>query len=261
MFRKSILRLWFSLVSLAISLAACSSSQLEVTPNSMGESTDILPTQTRQPIDPYPAISNDPAGSTTSDNPVYPAPVASGSAEAVRFSIIPGESQVTYEVGETFLNQGNAFNLAIGTTPQVSGDIFINFTNPQNSTIGTITVDISLFTSDSTRRDSRIRSDFLESEIYPLATFIPTLIEGLPGVGAEDVDYSLRITGDLTIREVTRPVTFGATIRLSGDTLTGTATTTILMSEFGVGPISIAGILTTQDEALLTLSLFAQKNP
>ena len=46
------------------------------------------------------------------------------------------------------------FNLAVGVTKQITGDVTIDYTNPQNSTIGTITIDISQFTSDSNRRDN-----------------------------------------------------------------------------------------------------------
>jgi polyisoprenoid-binding protein YceI len=178
--------------------------------------------------------------------------------QSVTFQIVPGESQVTYEVGETFFNQGNVFNLAVGVTTQVSGDVVVDYSNPQNSTIGPVTVDISQFTSDSNRRDNAIRDRFLESSQYPIATFTPTKIEGLPTSGEEGVDYPVTITGDLQVKETTKEVTFDAVLRLEGDTLTGTATTTILLSEFGVGPISIAGILETQDEAKITISFVAR---
>jgi hypothetical protein len=40
--------------------------------------------------------------------------------------------------------------------------------------------------------------------------------------------------------------------------LVGEATTTILMSDFGVGPISVLGILNTEDEVKLTIELTAR---
>ncbi|MBN2146709.1 MAG: YceI family protein [Anaerolineales bacterium] len=80
-------------------------------------------------------------------------------------------------------------------------------------------------------------------------------------MGEEGVDYALQISGDLTVKEVTQPVTFEATVRLEGDTLSGSATATILMSQFGVGPIDIAGILKTEDEVKLTLMLVARPQP
>jgi hypothetical protein len=45
---------------------------------------------------------------------------------------------------------------------------------------------------------------------------------------------------------------------LEDGTLTGEATTTILMSDFGVGPISILGFIETEDEVILNFNFVAQ---
>ncbi len=193
--------------------------------------------------------------------PVATAPstaVTPKSSGAVTFNIIPEESKVTYEVGETFFNQNNRFNLAVGVTQTLSGSVFGDLSNPPVSSIGPIQVDISKFTSDSNRRDNAIRGDWLESTRFPIATFVSTSIEGLPSSYAEGQDYALKVTGDLTVREVTRSVTFDVITRLNGDTLSGTANTTILLSDFSIGPISIAGILKTEDEAKITLEFVAR---
>lgn len=70
-----------------------------------------------------------------------------------RFAIVPGESEVAYRVGEVFIREGNRFNVAVGITQAVRGDLFIDRANPRRSRIGTITVDIIQFKSDSERRD------------------------------------------------------------------------------------------------------------
>ena len=185
----------------------------------------------------------------------YPAP--EGGIEV--FTIVPGESEVSYEVGETILNQDNRFNVAIGITPEVNGEVFVDRNNPQNSAIGPISVDISQFTSDSARRDSTIRERFLESAIFPNAVFTPQEIQGLPETYPEGDQISFQVSGDLTVRNVTRPVTFDVLFSGEGDTMTGEATTVILLSDFEVGPISIAGILNTEDEVKLTFRFVARK--
>ena len=185
----------------------------------------------------------------------YPAP--EGGIEV--FTIVPGESEVSYEVGETILNQDNRFNVAIGITPEVNGEVFVDRNNPQNSAIGPISVDISQFTSDSARRDSTIRERFLESAIFPNAVFTPLEIQGLPETYPEGDQISFQVSGDLTVRNVTRPVTFDVLFSGEGDTMTGEATTVILLSDFEVGPISIAGILNTEDEVKLTFRFVARK--
>jgi polyisoprenoid-binding protein YceI len=165
----------------------------------------------------------------------------------------PMASQVSYEVGEVFLDD-NRFATAIGVTSGIEGKIFIDPTNPLASLIGPIEVDISQFKSDSGRRDNKIREDFLESASFPIATFVPTQIDGLPVSYNEGDELALQITGDLTVKEVTQPVTFEAMVVGQDGELSGEATTTILMSDFGVGPISILGILETEDEVLLTIN-------
>ena len=186
-----------------------------------------------------------------------PAPEAPAGG-AVLYQIAPGESTVSYEVGETFFNQDNRFNLAIGVTPEIRGEIQLDAANPHNSSIGVITVDISQFASDSSRRDGAIRDRWLESARYPLATFTPTAIEGLPDSYTEGQEITFKVTGNLTVRTVTRPVTFDVTARLQGGALTGAATTTILMSDFEFGPIEIAGMLGTENEVKITLLFVAR---
>jgi polyisoprenoid-binding protein YceI len=133
----------------------------------------------------------------------------------------------------------------------------VDFNNPQQSTISPITVDISQFASDSGRRDSAIRGRFLESSKFPTVTFTPTQIEGLPAQVQEGVEYPVKLTGDVTIRDVTRPMAFDATVKVEQKELKAQATTTFKMSDFGFGPISIAGILNTEDEVKITFDFKA----
>ncbi len=184
--------------------------------------------------------------------------VSSPAAGTIVFKIISGESKVFYEVNETFLNQNNRFNTAVGITPQISGEVYANLQNPPASSLSVIEVDISQFESDSSRRDDAIRQKWLESARFPIARFVPTKIEGLPESYTEGKEYSFRVTGELTVRDTTKPVTFDVRASLANQTLTGNATTTILMSDFGIGPISIAGILQTEDIVKVTLQFVAR---
>ncbi len=181
-----------------------------------------------------------------------PAPAAPGQ----RFVIAPGESTVTYRVDETLFNEGNRVNTAVGTTTAVRGEIFIDRARPVNSRIGPITVDISQFKSDSDRRDNAIRRQWLESAKYPMAVFTATAIKGLPDTYETGRAVSVQITGNLKIRDVTRPTTWGATITLDGPTLTVVGSTTIKMTDFGFTPPAII-FLRTQDEMRLEFRFVA----
>ena len=184
-----------------------------------------------------------------------PATPASGTQ---RFVIVPGESQVSYRVGEVFINQGNRFNVALGTTNAIRGEILIDRGTPRNSRLGPITVDISRFQSDSVRRDNAIRDRWLESSRFPTAEFTPTSIEGLPEAYTDGRELNLHVTGNLKIREVTRPTKFAVTLWLQGTALTGVGNTTIRMTDFGFDPPSIFGILRAEDEAKLEFRFVAR---
>ena len=119
-------------------------------------------------------------------------------------------------------------------------------------------MDISQLTSDSIRRNNFIKGHFLESTKYPLANYTPTKIENLPSNYVDGKNYSIKVTGNLTVHQVTKPVTFDVSVKLTGDTLTGSATATVKLSDFGVGPISLLGVLQTQDDAKLDLNFIAK---
>ncbi len=237
----------------ALALAACTSPtaqpvQEATAPIQAPATAPTAAASTTAPAEPTVAPVEPTAGSGAA-----PAPAAG----VMVYKIVPGESIVTYEVGETFLSD-NRFNLAVGKTPQISGDVTVDTSNPQNSQVGELQVDISQFQSDSTRRDGTIRSRFLESSKYPIAVFTPTSIEGLPASYTPGQELTFKVTGDLKIKEVVKPATFDVTAKADGDSLTGMATTTILMSDFGVGPIKIANMLGTEDQVKLTLNFVAR---
>ena len=189
----------------------------------------------------------------TEEMPTQQAPVSG----AVIYSLAAGESTLSYSVSETFINQNNKFNTAIGVTGSVSGEITLDAANPQNTSIGSIAAEIVEFESDSGRRDGIIRDRFLESTRFPTVTFVPTSITGLPESYTPGEMLTFQVTGDTTIRETTLPLTFDVTANLENDALSGQATTSFLMSDFGFGPISVAGILETEDTVLMTLNFVA----
>ncbi|MEE9416249.1 MAG: YceI family protein [Acidimicrobiales bacterium] len=170
------------------------------------------------------------------------------------FRIDPSQSSASYAVGEKLI--GRDRNVAVGTTSAIGGDIIIA-TDVAASKIGTIVVNVELFTSDNKLRDKRIRHDFLESNHYKFVEFDPTGIEGLPETIVEGKAYPLTITGDLTVKETTNEELFKGSITLDGDTLSATMSATILMSTYDVGPISIMALVTTEDEIELTFDFVA----
>ncbi len=179
-----------------------------------------------------------------------------GDSSAVLYRIDAAQSEVHYEVNEILIFQNNKFNTAIGRTKGIAGEVLIDMNQPSQSQIGPIVIDISQFTSDESRRDNFIRHSFLESSRYPTATFVTRSIEGLPNQVTAGAAYSLTITGDLTVKQTTKSVTWNATLKLDNNQLVGSATTNFKLSDFGAGPISIS-LVSTQDDVKLVFDFVA----
>ena len=181
--------------------------------------------------------------------------LVSGDPSAKVYHIDAAQSEVHYEVGETFV-QGSRFQTAIGRTKGIAGDILVNTDQPAKSQIGPIVINVSQFKSDEDRRDNFIRHSNLQSSQYPTATFVMRAIDGLPAQVKAGDQVSFTMTGDLTVKQTTKSVTWNVTLKYDAQQLSGSATTNIKMSDFGVGPIQIS-LLATEDNVKLVFDFVA----
>ena len=165
-------------------------------------------------------------------------------------------SSVTYAVEETLAGSSKS---AAGTTTAVAGDIAVNTDDTSKSRVGTIVINIEQFASDSVLRDKRIRTDFLNSSENPMAEFAASSIEGIPSDVSGDTTADIVINGELTVGQQTAPVSFMGSATLTEDSLEANMTGTVKMSDFGVGPINIIGLVRTSDEVELTFDLVADR--
>ncbi|MEW2084375.1 YceI family protein [Streptomyces sp. NPDC005283] len=109
------------------------------------------------------------------------------------YSIDPAHSSIGFTVRHAMVTNVR------GSFGDFSGSLQLNGTDPHHST-AEIDVKISSVDTGIADRDGHLRSgDFFEAEKYPLMTFRSTHAEQLGG-------DSYRITGDLTIKDVTRPL-------------------------------------------------------
>lgn len=144
-----------------------------------------------------------------------------------------------------------------GRFDAVEGVLEIDETAPERSRISAA-IDVASIDTGGEQRDAHLRSDdFFNAERYPKITFRSTAIE-------KDGD-DWKMTGDLTIREVTRPVTLdvefdGRGIDSYGNDRAGfTATTKINRKDFGVnwnGVIETGGVV-VGDAVKITLNIAA----
>jgi len=199
------------------------------------------------------ATAANPAGASTAL-----ASPATVSGPTKTFRIVPEQSEASYDVQEQFLNQSLP-SRAVGKTTAVSGDFQLgaNGSAPQLLS-NRFTVDLRTLESDQRRRDQFIREQWLESNTYPNAEFVATSIEQTPAQVIDGQPVSVKINGNMTIHDTTKPVTFDTQATLNGNTITGTATTFLLMRDFGFDPPEILGVLKVQDGVNLTVRFTAQ---
>ena len=182
------------------------------------------------------------------------APTLTAKPDETLYRIDATKSKITYNVDEKL---AGTTHTATGTTRGIAGDIALNTNNPTTSRVGDIVINVQQLTSDQQLRDERLRHDYLESNDYQTATFSPTKLDGLPTKISQNTPYPFTITGNLTVKETTKPATLKATGTLNNNTLTINATTTISLSEFNIGPINMVGFAQSGDNAKLTFNLTA----
>lgn len=234
------------LLPLALLLAACTGGQTETAPQPTAESQPpAAATETAEPESPLEAAPEAEAGART-------------------FTIDPAASQASYTVDEEFfsgaverLGKTLGFFTAVGVTNQVEGQLVLAFGPSPILSGGEIKVDISALTSDDQRRDNRIREQHLESQLFPIAAFTPLAIENFPVNYVEGQPAAFSLVGEMTIRDVTQPMTFEVTATLEGDTLSGTAAGTLLMTDYGFDPPAIPNFMTAANEVLVTVDFTA----
>lgn len=142
-----------------------------------------------------PAKLHLPNVATAAADPVAPGPVSG------TWAVSTG-SQAGYRVHEYLFGQSHT---AVGRTAQVSGEMVIS---GSEVTAASFSVDMSSVKSDQAARDAQFRGYIMETYKYPHAAFVlaqPVSLGALPPVGQV---VSLPVSGELTMRGVTRTVNF-----------------------------------------------------
>lgn len=172
------------------------------------------------------------------------------------FEIVPEESEVRFLIFEEL---GGQPNTVVGRTDQVAGQIVVDFDNPAASVLGTIRVNVRTLVTDSELRNRAIRSQILQSVDFEFAEFVPTGLEGLPDTITMGTPITFTISGNLTVRDVTKPVTFEARVTPVAETrLQGLATATVLREDYGLEIPSVPNVANVANEVGLEIEFTAQ---
>lgn len=112
-----------------------------------------------------------------------------------KFNIDKAHSNIGFEVKHMMISKVK------GQFPDYTAEIEAEDLTDLTTGKFSITFDVNSINTNNVDRDNHLRSaDFFDVEKYPTITFTSTKVE------KDGDDY--KVTGDLTIRDVTKPVTF-----------------------------------------------------
>jgi len=169
-------------------------------------------------------------------------------AEVEAYKIDPTHSSAGFSLRHMLSKFSSSFT-------KVTGTISVDRENLEKSTV-TANIDVAALNTDSEKRDNHVKSaDFFDVAKFPSMTFKST---SWKKTGTDTFD----VTGDLTIKDVTKPVVLNTTLLgfgpgMGGSSLSGwEATTTIKKSDFNMaGPAMLAKVL--GDEVAITINVEA----
>jgi polyisoprenoid-binding protein YceI len=180
-------------------------------------------------------------------------------SETTRVDLLTGGSEARYRAQEVL--SGRGANEAVGRTSDVSGHIHLDTDGAVLADRSRITVDLRTLQSDSSMRDNYIKRSTLQVADFPTADFRVTSAPGLPVPIPTSGSATFELVGDLTVHGVTRPTTWQSTATFADRDVTGTATTTVLMTDFGMTPPRVGSVVSIEDSVLLELDVRATVAP
>lgn len=254
----------FAFVAVAMAAIACAGPAAEpaapppAAPATVMPVATSAPPATNTPVPPPPTSTPAPPAQATAvpeptDTMVPPteAPVSSGAGGTV-FTL--GEDTIArYKVEEVLASAG--FKVATGETADVSGTVVFADDGSVVADESRIVVQAATLRTDSDRRDGYVRRRTLETDTWPEVVFAPKSFDGLPApISDASGAAEFTITGDLTVRDQTREVTWDAAAAFAGDgTVTGSASVEFTFDDFGMDKPRVAVVLSVEDTIRLEL--------
>jgi polyisoprenoid-binding protein YceI len=185
----------------------------------------------------------------------YPAAANPGSGGLRVYVISQADSEVRFEIDEDLRGQRNT---VVGVTDQVAGEIAVDLADLASTQVGTIQINGRTLVTDNNFRNRAIQNEILDTGDYEFMTFTPTAIEGLPDSVAVGEEVQFVVSGDLEIRDTSNPVQFTVVATaVSEDQLVGTASATVLRTDYGLQIPSVPNVANVEDEVELYIDFVA----
>lgn len=186
------------------------------------------------------------------------AQVSAPQGELVVFNLVADDSEVRFILNEVLRGSPNQVT---GRTNQIAGQIAVDFSDPAQSQVGEIRISARSLATDNELRNRAIRGQILQSsqDQFEFISFKPTEISGLPASVTLGQSFDFQITGDMTIRDITAPVTFDVTVNpVSQTRLEGTATATVQRADYNLTIPNVPGVADVDEAVRLEITFVAE---
>jgi polyisoprenoid-binding protein YceI len=175
--------------------------------------------------------------------------------DATSGSLAEGTSSFAgYRVKEELA--GTGANTAVGRTQNVSGSMTIDGTA---ITAMQVTVDMTTLQSDDGRRDQRLRTDGLQTDQFPTATFTLTQPIEVDSVPKEHQTIQAVAVGDLTLHGVTRSVQVSVQAQRNGDEIEAIGSVDVALTDYGIQAPTGFLVLSIANTGTIELHLLFQR--
>lgn len=191
-----------------------------------------------------PGASSEPGANST--------PAASSDGSVAGTWTVTTGSQAGYRVREQLASLA-AESDAVGRTDQVSGTITVVSDGTTTTvTAASLTVDTTSIASDKSQRDNRLRSEGLQTDQFPTATFTLTQPVDVPAAALNGTASDITLVGDLTLHGVTKSVEIPAQAQLVDGQIQVAGSISFPLSDFGMVAPNIGGfIISIADQGTL----------
>ena len=212
-----------------------------------------------EPVASEPTLPSAAAEPTEPTEPTEPAQPAEPAELAVQEMPAPGQvGNVVFVIGEgseaTFtVNEKLARlelpNDAVMRTGDLSGQVYLD------GQTSVIEINLHSLTSDQSRRDGYVQDRMFPNN--PVATFTVPDLGPLPEPIAVGESITRQVEGQLSIRGITKPVTFEVVARLDPEALFILGRTSFTWDELEIPPPNIPGRIQVKDEVSVEVLLSA----
>lgn len=192
--------------------------------------------------------------------PEGPLVMVKPTADAARYRIDAGQSHFSVKAfaGGLLSAFAHDHNIAIR---DFTGETEFTYGTVQPASLriaikaGSLSVTDKVSSEDRQKIEGTMREEVLEITKYPEIVFKST---GITANKTGDGQYQARISGELTLHGVTRPLTINAQLEFGDKTLRARGSFAVKQSSFDIKPVSVAGgTIKVKDELKFSFDIVA----